>query len=675
LETLTTLTWWWNPLLWWARRELRRVEEEACDERVLVRRPHAGPDYAALLVNTVGGRAGLFRSALVCEAGEIRNLSRRVSMILAFDGKPRCRSRLAPALAVTAALLLVPLTPQLSRAQTPGTAPTPPLPPSGPDPFGGRPDKSAPNAARPGALAPPTAENVPPAGGLPRTHLTDRVAPPPAVKPVPAAPPGPPVPSGRLPIEFLPPYTPVEKRIEQELERTISVNLDNTPVSDAIEFLSSEIGVTIILDPAAVKELQIERDTPMTLKVEKIQFASVLRRLLAQLHLTYQIEDEVLLLTSEKLGGGLVTRTYPVGDLVGPNLVRESFLPPPSVSGAGMDGSRVRRAARSVDRFLGESLTAVRLRQPPAADPRLSVTPPLGTGGAAAPAGGSGSMAPGGSKRPGGSGSVPGLSGGAGMGIPAVDVGGSTDSGRGSMAAGGMSGTMGGGMMMGGGGGAVRLPVESSGHPGYDNLVRCLRGTTDPGVWVEQGGGGSIIAMPSAGSIVVRASRSTHAEILRTLRSLRAAMAVQRTTPATLPANVTPFTGDMGAAEAPVPGMMLPPPKRPQPVPPGLVPPPGLTPAEGPLGGSIPAGSTTGGSALGGSAPGGSETGDSRPELPDLGISGSLSPSVPTPGLSPPSPTGAVPTTPPGDLPKVPGSAPKGNPGPAPGPAAPVRRT
>ena len=53
LELAATTVFWWHPVVWWASRQLRELEEQCCDGRVLELVPHQPRTYAAALVDTL----------------------------------------------------------------------------------------------------------------------------------------------------------------------------------------------------------------------------------------------------------------------------------------------------------------------------------------------------------------------------------------------------------------------------------------------------------------------------------------------------------------------------------------------------------------------------------------------------------------------------------------------
>lgn len=111
-----------------------------------------------------------------------------------------------------------------------------------------------------------------------------------------------------------------EIRINNALQGPLtSVGLDfpETPLEEVIDFLRDEYNVPIQLDAAALDELGISPDDPVNVNLNNVSLRSALRIMLKPLDLTYIIEDEVLLITTEEYAETrLVVKVYPVGDLV-----------------------------------------------------------------------------------------------------------------------------------------------------------------------------------------------------------------------------------------------------------------------------------------------------------------------------------------------------------------------
>ena len=111
----------------------------------------------------------------------------------------------------------------------------------------------------------------------------------------------------------------VEEKILKELESTTSFDFFETPLEDVAQEISDLHGITVVIDKKALEALALETTEPITKTLSGISLRSALRLMLADLELTYVIADEVLQITTEEFAQGeLVTKVYPVGDLVLP---------------------------------------------------------------------------------------------------------------------------------------------------------------------------------------------------------------------------------------------------------------------------------------------------------------------------------------------------------------------
>lgn len=111
--------------------------------------------------------------------------------------------------------------------------------------------------------------------------------------------------------------SPAEKRIESALEETTQIEFVDTPLQDAVEFLSELHNIPIILDRAAFGDKGVPFDQPLTQKLSEVRLESALDILLEPHGLTYLVEDDVLKITSTKIAATKKeTRVYPVDDLV-----------------------------------------------------------------------------------------------------------------------------------------------------------------------------------------------------------------------------------------------------------------------------------------------------------------------------------------------------------------------
>ncbi|HEV3145237.1 MAG TPA: M56 family metallopeptidase [Gemmataceae bacterium] len=96
LEWLTSVVFWWHPVLWLARANLREAEEQCCDAWVIWTLPERRRDYATAIVDTLDFLADSrpVLPALASGVGTVRHLRRRLTMILRGN-TPRRLPRLA----------------------------------------------------------------------------------------------------------------------------------------------------------------------------------------------------------------------------------------------------------------------------------------------------------------------------------------------------------------------------------------------------------------------------------------------------------------------------------------------------------------------------------------------------------------------------------------------------
>ncbi|MCC7421770.1 MAG: hypothetical protein IT428_15935, partial [Planctomycetaceae bacterium] len=114
---------------------------------------------------------------------------------------------------------------------------------------------------------------------------------------------------------------PAEERIRSALDQTTEFEFVETPLKDAMSFLSDLHNITIILDDAALEGENIDKDVAVNRIMSGISLRSALKIILEPLALTYIIEDEVMKITTITEAEDPkhnTTRVYPVGDLVIP---------------------------------------------------------------------------------------------------------------------------------------------------------------------------------------------------------------------------------------------------------------------------------------------------------------------------------------------------------------------
>ncbi|MDR2756905.1 MAG: hypothetical protein LBC20_14495 [Planctomycetaceae bacterium] len=110
-----------------------------------------------------------------------------------------------------------------------------------------------------------------------------------------------------------------ENEILKKLEMPVTLNFDRPmPLVEVLKFLSGQTGVDIIVDWAALRDVDITSDQMITIQLMKeIKLRSVLNVILEPYHLAYVVKNEMLNITSAaKAKGELYVKTYYVGDLI-----------------------------------------------------------------------------------------------------------------------------------------------------------------------------------------------------------------------------------------------------------------------------------------------------------------------------------------------------------------------
>jgi hypothetical protein len=118
-------------------------------------------------------------------------------------------------------------------------------------------------------------------------------------------------------VEYLPQPSPNEKKILATLEQPTECDFTETPLADVMDYLSAKHDILVRADMKELKESGMTPEVPITYSINGVSLKSALRRILSEHDLTFVVRDEVLLITTDAAAGQrLVTRTYPVGDLV-----------------------------------------------------------------------------------------------------------------------------------------------------------------------------------------------------------------------------------------------------------------------------------------------------------------------------------------------------------------------
>jgi hypothetical protein len=113
--------------------------------------------------------------------------------------------------------------------------------------------------------------------------------------------------------------TEKERAIMKALNTPITVEFkDNTTFQEALDYLQKLTGQTVLVDNQTLKEVGVDYTTVVNVNLRKATFRTVLKKVLADLGLTYIVKDEsIQIVTPQVARETLSSRVYYVGDVVG----------------------------------------------------------------------------------------------------------------------------------------------------------------------------------------------------------------------------------------------------------------------------------------------------------------------------------------------------------------------
>ncbi|MCC9602843.1 general secretion pathway protein GspD [Stieleria sp. JC731] len=111
-----------------------------------------------------------------------------------------------------------------------------------------------------------------------------------------------------------------EQQLKAKLSTRVNVQYRNRPLGEVIADLSSVTGIPMVLNRRALAAVNVQEDTVVSLELSnQIELKSALNLILQDLDLAYEINNEVLQITSAQAKrANVVTRVYKVADLVTP---------------------------------------------------------------------------------------------------------------------------------------------------------------------------------------------------------------------------------------------------------------------------------------------------------------------------------------------------------------------
>ena len=130
-----------------------------------------------------------------------------------------------------------------------------------------------------------------------------------------------------------------EQKIFQQLDAETKIQFIDTPLEEVVGYLKQLHGIEIQIDNRALEDVALSSDIPVTRNIEGISLRSALRLMLKELDLTYIVANEVLMITTPtEAETELITKVYPVADLVLPVSAQIGTLGGGGIGGQGGQG-------------------------------------------------------------------------------------------------------------------------------------------------------------------------------------------------------------------------------------------------------------------------------------------------------------------------------------------------
>jgi hypothetical protein len=110
---------------------------------------------------------------------------------------------------------------------------------------------------------------------------------------------------------------PAELRTYRSLQKRVSAEYRNVPLTEVVSEFSARSGVNFLIDPAGLTQAGVLREMPITIIAADLRIATLLDQLLTLLGLDYAISNEIVKITSRQRAnaGDLMTANYPISDL------------------------------------------------------------------------------------------------------------------------------------------------------------------------------------------------------------------------------------------------------------------------------------------------------------------------------------------------------------------------
>jgi hypothetical protein len=111
--------------------------------------------------------------------------------------------------------------------------------------------------------------------------------------------------------------TEQEKKLIKALNTPITTTIKDRPLQGVLEYLEKTMGIQFEVEKAALDQLMLNYESPVSGKANNISMRGFLKQLFGSINMTYVIrEGKIIVTTPDRAAQMLVLKTYYVGDLI-----------------------------------------------------------------------------------------------------------------------------------------------------------------------------------------------------------------------------------------------------------------------------------------------------------------------------------------------------------------------
>jgi len=111
--------------------------------------------------------------------------------------------------------------------------------------------------------------------------------------------------------------TEAERAILKALNAVVSVDFKDQHFNGVVDWFQHQMKTTIILDKSALEDVGVNNESSVNVTLNKVTTRTALKKVLADLGLTYVVKDEAIYVTTPAKAKDMMTvRTYYIGDLL-----------------------------------------------------------------------------------------------------------------------------------------------------------------------------------------------------------------------------------------------------------------------------------------------------------------------------------------------------------------------